>query len=738
MLTVTAIAVVATLERLPVKRGFERDLDRALTLALWGVGLDLALQLTGSGRFQLGWTLARVLYFGASTFVLIATARDLLRWRRSGEEALRRYKVLSEIAQEIMLFVDARTLRIVEANAAAADSYGYPLHQLVGMALPDLQASPSNIGPKDFDPDALRKGVVIHNTHRRADGSTFPVEIFARLTEIDGVATYAATIRDESAQVQAREELSNALEQAMEASRMKTEFVATMSHEIRTPMNGVIGMTELLLRTPLSDVQREHAETVLESAQSLLRIINDILDFSKIEAGKLDMEQVTFDPRRVVDAVVKLLGPVAERKGLGLTGIVSPLLPSVVSGDPTRLRQILVNFAGNAVKFTEHGGVTIHASLLEHNDDDVVLGFRVVDTGIGVSEEVRERLFQPFVQGDGSTNRRFGGTGLGLAISRRLVELMGGSIRVDAAEGGGATFAFTARFGRVAEEQRALPRTGALSVRRMLVVDDDSAARRAMAGLVATWGIDATVTGDPDEALDLLMQAAIEARPYDAALLDIVLPKRSGLELGRLVLADAALYGLPALVALTGFDAPRHRDEARTAGFAGYLVKPVSASDLFDVLATIQPARPVAPPQQQPVSPAAPAATARILLADDQPVNRRVATFQLAELGYSADCVTNGREAIAAVAERTYDVVLMDMHMPEVDGLAATRAIREAERATGRHVPIIALTANALERDRQACIDAGMDDYLAKPLELEPLHAMLQRWIGAAAEVTVQ
>jgi signal transduction histidine kinase/DNA-binding response OmpR family regulator len=549
----------------------------------------------------------------------------------------------------------------------------------------------------------------------------FPVEVHARTAEVEGRRTIVKTIRDITERRNAAEQVARALDQAVEGSRLKSEFVATMSHEIRTPMHGVIGMSELLLETQLAPVQREYANTVKESAQALLAIIDDILDFSKLEANKIEIESVAFDPAQLVASTINLARGTARDKGLSLRSDPSPDVPTAVRGDPTRLRQVLINLIGNAVKFTPVGKVRVTTTVERDDGRSVVLRFAVSDTGIGISPAAREHLFQAFVQGDGSMTRRFGGTGLGLSISRRLIELMGGRIWLADHDGPGSTFCFNARFERTDE---LVPRDGiATGAQRVLILDNDPAARRALEAAVASWGMHVASAIDIESARAQLYDAVGAETPFNVVLFDDVEPlenyRKFGLELG-----ERPEYGRPARVLMTGFDSPGRRELAHASGCSAYLVKPVDPSDLYDALATIERERKARIP-----APARAQRRPRILMAEDSALIRRVAGFQLEELQYGVDIVENGSQAVEAVTRGDYELVLMDMRMPEMDGLAATRAIREAERTSGRHVTIVALTANVLGSDREACIEAGMDDFLAKPLKLEALRAVLEQWL---------
>jgi PAS domain S-box-containing protein len=638
------------------------------------------------------------------------------------ERELQRYRLLAEVTHDIILFIDRRDQTIIDANAAALATYGYP--HLIGEPTRILHA------PDDtFDDDMLTlsgrpEGVSYEGLHQRADGSCFPVEVYMHTAEVDGRPTIIETIRDISERRQAAEQVALALDEAIAASQLKSEFVATMSHEIRTPMHGVIGMSELLLETPLMPVQREYASTVKESAQALLAIIDDILDFSKLEAHKMELELVAFDPAQLVAGVINLIRGTARDKGLSLRSSAAARVPAAVLGDPTRVRQVLINLIGNAVKFTSSGEVTVSTSIESDDGRMIVLAFAVSDTGIGVATESRERLFEAFVQGDGSTTRRFGGTGLGLSICRRLVELMGGRIWLGEHEGPGSTFCFTARFERTTEV--VAPITLDAGALRVLVLDDDKAARQTFEVTLTAWGMQNASCVDIASARAALLDAVRDGKPYDVVLIDFVLPRSDGLAFA-VELGERPEYGSPARILVTAFDADGRKAAALAAGCTDYLSKPVDPSHLYNALGKIERAN------EERLNAPASAHGARILMAEDSALIRRVARFQLEELDYAVDIVENGAEAVEAVAAGDYKLVLMDMRMPEMDGLDATRAIRIAERKSGRHIIVVALTANVLEGDREACVKAGMDDFLPKPLELRALRTMLEHWLPAEA-----
>ena len=689
-----------------------------------------------------------------------------------GTSQERLFRAAVESAPMGMVMVDAAG-GIVLANVEAERLFGYTRQEMLGQPIEMLVPLRFRAGHPGLRaafmgcPAARRMGGGRDLFALRKDGSEFPVEIGLNPIRTDeGIfvlsvivditkrkqaenelhllnETLEQRVAERTAQAEARaaellhsnQELVRAREAADAASRAKSLFLANMSHEIRTPLNAVIGMTGLLLETSVTSEQRSYLKMVRESGESLLQVINDILDFSKIEAGRLDLESLPFDHGELLGDAMKSLGLRAHAKGLELLHRVAPDVPRELIGDPGRLRQVIVNLVGNAIKFTAHGEVLLNVE--RHVDPaappgGIELRYAVRDTGIGIAPEKLSAIFQPFEQADTTTTRRFGGTGLGLAISRRLVELMNGQIWVESRSGGGATFVFTARFGDAAP----LAINGRFAPKRelllhelrdlpVLVVDDNASSRLILAEMLRTWHMAPRQAIGPTEAHSLLREARANGRPFGAVLIDAEMPEADGFDLAAQIAAEQPTPE-HVIMLLSSGDRPGDVARCEALGVAAYLIKPVKTSELFDAIML---ALGVVVPGEQAGEKAARVALPplRVLLAEDNPVNQRLASVLLESLGHSVEVADDGREALDKLRARAYDIVLMDVMMPELDGLDATRTIRSRERQSGQHIPIVALTAHALKGDRERCLEAGMDGYVAKPLDRDELLAEMAR-----------
>ena len=686
-------------------------------------------------------------------------------------------RTMTTCAQDAVIMMDDNG-KISFWNRAAERIFGYTEEETMGKALH------ATLAPERFHQDYLKGIKMFRETGRggavektvelvavRKDGTEFAVELSLSSVKLKGKWNAIGLMRDITNRKAAHKELARTnklLEEAVRranqltmearaANKAKSEFLANMSHEIRTPMNGVIGMTGLLLDTELTPEQRQFATTIEESADSLLAIINDILDFSKIEARKLETETLDFDLRVTLEDMTDMLAIRAHEKDLEMTCLIEPEVPSLLRGDPGRLRQILTNLAGNAIKFTLKGEVIVQVALDHEDENEAMIRFSVKDTGIGIPADKLGTLFDSFTQADSSTTRKFGGTGLGLTISRRLCEIMGGRIGVESKEGIGSTFWFTACLKKQPPDRKreitARQDTG-LSLKdvRILAVDDNATNRRVLAGMLSLWGCRHEEVEDAGTALERLRAAVESGDPFRIAILDMLMPETDGETLGKMIKDDPAVADT-VLVMMSSLGVHGDVIRFKQEGFAAYLTKPVKQSRLFECLMTVLGRRPgheaspqgmitrhtLAEERKQKI---------RILIAEDNIVNQKVALKILEKLGYRANAVANGAEAVRALDMIPYDIVLMDVQMPEMDGLEATKEIRRLETACpGKHpsgagrqssiqrVPIIAMTAHAMKGDREMCLNAGMDDYLTKPVQPVELAETIARWVSGAAAV---
>jgi PAS domain S-box-containing protein len=638
-----------------------------------------------------------------------------------------RFRVLFEYSSDAHLLFDETG--VIDCNDAAlkligAESKDQMLAKPLAMFWPEKQPDGQVSREKCAEMERLarEKGHHVFDwTHRRLDGKEFPSEVSLTTVSVGGREFMLAVWHDLTERKRTEEALRAAKDTAEAGARAKSEFLAMMSHEIRTPMNGVIGMTSLLLDSPLSTQQREHVETIRTSGDALLTVINDILDFSKIDAGRMDLERIDFNLHATVDEAIELISDVAARKGLGLNALIESDVPVGIWGDPGRVRQILLNYLSNAAKFTNAGEILVSVSR-GGTASEPVIRFAVTDTGIGLSAEQQDRIFTPFTQADSSTTRRFGGTGLGLVICSKLARLMGGTVGVESEPGKGSTFWFTMRFEPSGTERGAAPVP--LIGKKVLVVDDSETNRLVLAHNLRKAGLETIVTSSGREGLEAALAAGKAGGGINLAIFDLHMPSMDGLMLARAFRSQPELTEVPMILLASSSDSAI-RDQAESLGFAACLTKPVRQGNL---LAAVSRALGFAPPALPQLQKKFTQHQGLILVAEDNATNQRVARFMLERFGCRVDMANDGREAVEAVRRVRYDLVLMDCQMPELDGYEATAAIRASEASEGRRTPIVALTANALHGDTEHCLSAGMDGYLSKPLRTEALAAVLARW----------
>jgi PAS domain S-box-containing protein len=700
----------------------------------------LRMLAEGANRFSQGDHAVRIEAEGAPEVGLAAEAfnnmanniENLIASLGKSESKNKLLATIVEQSSEAIWTTDLSGV-ITTWNSGAATMFGYEPAEAIGRSLKLSDSTPVDeetrmrrlIAGEKFSYDARA-------TTRGGTPLDIQVAVAPLLDDGNRCIGRIAVARDVTQHKRSEEALRLAREAAEAANHAKSSFLARMSHEIRTPMNGVLGMTELLLETGLTATQRKYAETVQRSGKNLLSIINDLLDFSKIEAGKLELEHVDMDVRRTIEDIVELLAERAHSKGLELACSIPANLATHVKGDPLRVGQVLTNLVGNAIKFTERGSVVVRVDAVAETAQEVTLRFEVADTGVGISVGAQARIFKEFSQADGSTTRKHGGSGLGLAISKQLVEMMGGTIDVKSDVGVGSTFWFTVTLDKQpnAGEDRSAA-IGLLTGARVLLVESSVTHRGILHAQLTNWQMSVRLAETPKQALDLLGEAAARSVPYDMAVIDLGVPGMDAIELARTIRQRPDIAHVR-LVMMTR----RHADirAAHDAGFNACLVKPVRQTVLYESLVNVMAGRaqealaPTTTPNPAAATPSS--IRGHVLLVEDNVINQQVALGILQISGYSVTVVNNGREALEAHAQGGFDLILMDCHMPEMDGYEATRAIRQREVASGgKRIPIIALTANAMARDREECLEAGMDDHLSKPFNMLALQELLERWM---------
>ena len=700
------------------------------------------------------WTLKHALWaFGLLGVIILAAIAwgEVLRrqvneqtevireWLRREAQLKEQYRELFENAND-MVFTCGLRRHFTSLNKAGERITGYTRGEALGMNIeevlaPEYAASIREMMAQKLGPEGQRTFEV---EILAKDGQRVPVEINTRLIYSEGLPMgVQAIVREMTERKRGEEQLQRAKEVAEAASRAKSEFVANMSHEIRTPLNAIIGMTELALDTDLTAEQRESLETVKTSSESLLTVINDILDFSKIEAGKFGFDRIVFNLRDSLGETMRSLALRAHQKSLELVYRVDPRAPEHLEGDPTRLRQVIANLVGNAIKFTERGEVVLKVEAESQTENDALLLFNVTDTGIGIPREKQRIIFEAFAQADGTTTRQFGGTGLGLTISSQLVEMMGGRIWVESDPGQGSTFSFTARFALPKAPVKGFISQEPVRLQDMtvLVVDDNATSRRILEEMLANWRMKPAMADGGWTALAAMQRARDAGKPYPLVLLDAQMPDMDGFALAERIKKDPTLAGAMVMM-LTSAGQRGDAARCRELGIVVYLMKPVRQPELLNaiLLALGQVSQ---RPKRTPLITRHTLREARrklrILLAEDNLVNRRLAVRMLEKRGHVVLVAGNGREVLETLKNQAIDLVLMDVQMPELDGLETTAAIRKGEKGTGRHLPIVAMTAHAMKGDRERCLTAGMDGYVSKPVKAEQLFKTIEEIVASGA-----
>jgi two-component system, sensor histidine kinase and response regulator len=672
--------------------------------------------------------------------VMLSTVRDISE-RKKMEDALREreetFRAMTQSTSSAIMLTNADG-QITFWNTSAERIFGYSVEEAVGMNMYQLIAPGKFHKTQSCFKSSPVTGTVQNRVLEMAgihkSGNQFPIELNIAPMNLRGHRHATVIIRDITERKKMEEEMRAAREEAEAANRMKSAFLANMSHEIRTPMNGILGMTTLLLDTEMSPEQRDFAETLQRSGESLLTIINDILDYSKVEAGRMELERIDFNLRHCVEDIADMLALRAQEKGLEFICLIDEELPDYVCGDPGRIRQVLTNLLGNAVKFTEKGEVSLHIGVGEKSAEKVAILCEVRDTGIGIAPEDQKKLFRPFIQVDSSTARRYGGTGLGLSITRQLIQLMDGHINMQSEVGRGSVFRLSLTLGCAKTQQPLAAQNGELAGCRVLAVDDNETNRQLLYSLLTGWNCEVELAADAASAMEKLRAANRHRRPFDLALLDMQMPVVSGEELGQRIKQDKALKETR-LVMITSLGERGDAQRLLHIGFSGYLSKPVRREQLRRCLETVLSYSEERSAADQPLVTShilgeQCKGSRRILVVEDNPVNRKVARGMIEKLGFSVEMACNGQEALEALRSSQFDLVIMDCQMPEMDGYEATARLRNPVYGTLRsHVPVIAMTANAMKGDREKCLKAGMDDYVSKPINPPELAAAIERWI---------
>jgi two-component system, sensor histidine kinase and response regulator len=698
----------------------DRDVLHALSISSLGTAVIIVVTFMILGLTVLTSLIDR--RFSAQAFAL--------------ESSEKRARQILETSFDAFVEMDAGG-RILAWNAQAESAFQWEQVEVIGMDFSEAIIPPNYREGYEQEIRQLLgagQGTALNRRFETIasskDGREMPVEITISATRHDQSHHFAAFVRDLSERKRFEHELREVKEAAESANRAKSDFLANMSHEIRTPMNGIIGMTDLALETELSQEQREFLGMVKGSADSLLSLLDDILDFSKIEAGKLDFETIDFLLRDTLDDTIKVLGLRGQEKGLELACRILPEVPDGLQGDPTRLRQIIVNLVGNAIKFTAAGEVIVQVEVQEETEAGATLHFSVRDTGVGIPKEKQQTIFEAFTQADSSMTRQYGGTGLGLAISSRLVNLMGGRIWVESETGRGSTFHFTARFQMQKLSSRKYEPVGVEKLRELsvLIVDDNSTNRRILQEIVLGWQMKPMLSESGPEALTVLERAATKGTPFALILLDAQMPGMDGFNVAKRIKQDAQLGG-STVIMLTSAGLRGDAARCRELGIKAYLTKPIKRSDLLQAIKIVLGSQ--GEVEENPAvvtihSLRESRRRLRILLAEDNAVNQMLAVRLLEKRGHEVVVAGNGSEALEALEIQIFDVMLMDIQMPEMDGLQATTAIRRGELKTGKHIPIIAMTAHAMAGDKVRCLEAGMDGYVSKPLRAADLFSAIE------------